>query len=240
MTGKTVEITAADGGRFEAYIALPPSGSGPGMIVLQELFGVNQSLRDICELYAEEGYVALVPDLFWRIEAVVSFSDSEADVKEALRRYTGFDLDQGLKDIGDTLRALRQMAVCNGKVGVIGFGLGGKLAYLAAARCEVNAAVGYYGVGIESHLGEAASIRCPLVLHFGAEDQIVPESSRKRVASALAGQGEIEIYTYPGAGHRFAHQGAAVYNEPATSIAHSRSIGVFKRAIGPRYDLSAL
>src|SRR5271167_2943941 len=174
ITSKTVSVTAADGGVFKAYLALPEGGRGPGLVLLQEIFGVNRHLREVADRYAEEGYVTVVPDLFWRIQPGVELGYSEDDIKAAFDFYGHFDPDQAIKDVADTVRALRAMAECNGKVGAVGFCLGGMLAYLTAARCIIEAAVSYYSVGIEKRLNEAGAVRCPMVLHFGELDQFVP------------------------------------------------------------------
>ncbi len=185
ITSKTVSITAADGGVFNAYLALPEGGRGPALVLLQEIFGVNRHLRELADRYAEEGYVTIAPDLFWRLQPGVELGYSEADVKAAFDFYGRFDPDQAIKDVADTIRALRAMPECNGKVGAIGFCLGGMLAYLTAARCNIEAAVSYYGVGIEKRLNETGAVRCPMVLHFGELDKFVPAAARDAVAAAF-------------------------------------------------------
>jgi carboxymethylenebutenolidase len=240
MNGTIISIAAADGGTFSGYLAMPESGSGPGLILLQEIFGVNQHIRDLADLYADEGYVVLAPDLFWRMKPRVELGYSEDDFKTAFSYYQRFDIDQAILDSGDALRALRGSAGCTGKVGAIGFCLGGKLAYLAAARLPVDAAVGYYGVAIEKHLAEAKSITCPIALHFASEDKFVPDATRTAIKQALAGNDHTEIYVYLGADHAFNNPRRDTYHRPSASLAHSRTISFVRRAIGPRYDLDAL
>lgn len=240
MAAKTVTVTAADGGIFNAYVAVPESGSGPGLVLLQEVLGVNQHVRDLAELYAAEGYVTIAPDLFWRLEPGVDLAYSEADFKRAFELYGRFDADQATKDIADTVRALRAMAECDGKAGALGFCLGGMLAYLTAARCNVDAAVSYYGVGIEKHLDEGRAIRCPMVMHFGDMDQYVPAAAREAIAAALGDRDNLELYTYAEADHGFNNPVRPSYDRFAASLAHSRTLAMLRRAIGPRYDLSAL
>ncbi|MDM0005862.1 dienelactone hydrolase family protein, partial [Variovorax sp. J22G73] len=157
MTGQYIQIQAADGsGTFRGYLALPESGSGPGLVIAQEIFGVNHTMREIADYYAEEGYVALVPDLFWRQEPDVELGYSEADWQRAFALYGGFDEAKGMADMQSAIDVLRARAEVPGKkVGVLGFCLGGKLAYLAACRTDSDAAVGYYGVGIDAALDEA-------------------------------------------------------------------------------------
>lgn len=240
VVSKTLPMTAADGGTFNAYVAVPESGSGPGLVLLQEIFGVNRHIRDLADLYAAEGYVTIAPDLFWRIQPGVQLGFSDADFKKAFALYERFDVDQAIKDVADTIKALRTVAGCDGKVGAIGFCLGGLLAYLTAARCSVEAAVSYYGVGIETRLNEAPAVRCPMVMHFGGEDQFVPAAARDAISSAFKGRDEIEIYTYEGADHAFNNPERPSYDRFAAMVAGSRTLGLLRHAIGPRYDLAAL
>ena len=240
MQGKMISIKASDEGSFGGYLATPESGSGPGLVLLQEIFGVNRHIREVADLFAEEGYVVLAPDLFWRIQPGVELGYSDADFQAALGYYQRLDVDRAVLDVDDALRALRAHPSCNGKVGAIGFCFGGTLAYLAAARLPIDAAVGYYGVGIESHLDEAESIKCPTVLHFAAEDEFVPAPTRASIKQALAHADDAETYVYRGARHAFNNRDRDTYHRPSASIAHSRTISLLRRAIGPRYDLDAL
>ena len=240
ITSKIVSVTAADGGVFNAYLALPESGRAPGLVLLQEIFGVNRHLRELADRYAEEGYVTIAPDLFWRMQPGVDLGYSEAEIKVAFDFFGRFDPDQAIKDVADTVHALRAMNECNGKVGAIGFCLGGMLTYLAAARCNIEAAVSYYGVGIEKRLNEAGAVRCPMMLHFGELDKSVPGAARDAVATALKERDDIEVHVYPGADHGFNNPVRPSYDRFAASLAHSRTIGMLRQAIGPRFDLSTL
>jgi len=233
-------IRASDGGTFDAYMAIPASGSGPGLILLHEIFGVNPHIRELADLYAEEGYVVLAPDLFWRMKPGVELGYSEEDVRTARDYYQRFDIDLAIRDIGDALQTLRADPRCNGKVGALGFCLGGKLAYLAAARMPLDAAVSYYGVGIEQNLAEAVSIRGPIALHFAAEDKFVSAEARIAIKKAMAENDQAEIYIYPGADHAFNNRERETFRRPSASLAHSRTISLLRRTIGPRYDLDAL
>ena len=170
-----------------AISTVPASGSGPGILLLQEIFGVNTSMREVADYYAEEGYVVLAPDLFWRLEPGVDLGYSEADFNKAFGYYQRFDANQSIKDAADALKVLRARPECNGKVGALGFCLGGKLAYLAAARTDVDCAVSYYGVGIEADLGEAAQIKGPMVFHFAELDKFAPAEAREQIKAAFAG-----------------------------------------------------
>lgn len=238
MKGDYVTVAAKDGGSFRAYLAKPEQGSGPGIVLLQEIFGVNAYIRDVADHYAEEGYVVLAPDLFWRLEPGVELDERRFD--KAMALYERFDIAQAVADIAATVAALRARPECAGKIGALGFCLGGALAYLAAAEAGVDCAVGYYGVGIERRLDLAPRITCPLVLHFAANDKFVPEAAREQVRAAFAGRPEMEIYVYPGVDHGFARRGGHAFDKPAAMMAHSRSLALFRRVMGPHFDLSAL
>lgn len=240
MTGEMIEIAAGDGGRFQAYLAKPAQGSGPGLVLLQEIFGVTAFLRAQADLLAEEGYAVLVPDLFWRQEPGLDLGYVDEDREKALALYQGFDADKAVEDIAATLEALRARPEQSGKLGVLGYCLGGKLAFLTAARCAIDCAISYYGVGLENHLNEAGEITCPLVLHVAEQDGHVPPEAVERVRHALSDHREVAIYSYPGAGHAFARPGGASYDKPAALMAYSRSLAALRQAMGPIFDLSRL
>src|SRR5687768_11370490 len=148
--GERINIET-EGGDFSAYVARPTAAKAPAVVVIQEIFGVNKVMRDITDGLASEGYLAICPDLFWRIEPGIDITDkSEAEWKRAFELFNAFDVDQGVKDIQATITKARADAQCSGKVGAVGFCLGGKLAFLTATRTDVDAAVSYYGVGLES------------------------------------------------------------------------------------------
>lgn len=240
MAGQWIEIAAQDGGTFKGYLAVPASGSGPGIVLLQEIFGVNASMRAVADYYAEEGYVVLAPDLFWRFEPGIELGYGEADFAKAFGYYQRFDADQAIKDTADALKVLRARPECKGKVGALGFCLGGKLAYLTAARTDIDCAVSYYGVGIDADIGEAKAIKCPMVLHFAELDKFANAEAREVIKSGFAGRNDVEFYLYPGCDHAFAAPERPSFNKPATLMAHSRSIALFRKVLGPHYDLSSL
>lgn len=240
MTGQNITIQAANDGSFNAYMTVPESGSGSGILLLQEIFGINHHIRDIADYYAEEGYVVLAPDLFWRIEPGIELGYSENDFEKAFGFYQRLDINQAIKDIADTIKALRALPECTGKVGALGFCLGGKLAYLTAARTDVDCAVCYYGVAIEESLDEAENIKCPMILHFAGQDRFVPLAAREKVIAAFQERDDVEIYTYPAVDHGFNCSEREVYDKPSALMAHSRSIALFHRVMGPHYNLSNL
>jgi carboxymethylenebutenolidase len=228
-----IKIKAADGGTFSGYLTLPKSGKGPGVVVIQEIFGVNEVMRRISDDVAAQGYVALCPDLFWRQEPGIQITDkSEAEWQRAFQLFQGFDQEKGMDDLKATVATLRAHEACAGKVGSIGFCLGGRLAYLTATRTDVDCAVGYYGVGIEGLLGEAKNIKKPLLLHIAEKDKFVPPEAQAKVKEGLAGNPNVTIYSYPGLDHAFARVGGHSYVKEAADQANARTAAFFKQHLG--------
>jgi carboxymethylenebutenolidase len=242
MAGQYIDMKAGDGsGSFRGYLAVPRSGKGPGLVLAQEIFGINQTMRNVADYYAEEGYVVLVPDIFWRQEPNVELGYTPADWQRAFGFYQGFNEAKGMEDIQTAITTLRaRPELTGGKVGVLGFCLGGKLAYLAATRTDADVSVGYYGVGIEAALDEAAKIKRPLVLHVAELDQFCPPEARAKIVQALQGHPQVRLFVYPGVDHAFARVGGDHYHRPSALLAHERTIAALKAAMGPDYDLSAL
>ncbi len=240
MSGKMISISASDGGSFGGYLALPEGGAAPGVLIIQEIFGVNVHIREVVEEYAAEGYVALAPDLFWRIQPGLEFDYTPEDIQKARELRGKFDFDLGVRDIESTLKAIRAMPQCNGKVAVVGYCFGGLMAYLTAARTDVAAASCYYGGGVDAFLGEVKSVKCPIQFHYGSADQAIPPATWDKVRAAFAGRDDAEIYVYEGAGHGFNCNRRASYHRFAAQLARSRTLGLLHHSIGPRYDLSAL
>lgn len=240
ITTRDVTVASHDGKSFGAYLAVPACGHGPGLVLCQEIFGVNDFMRRAAQLLAEEGYVVLVPDLFWRQQPGIQLTDGPADMPRAFELYQGFDVELGLRDIGSSVAALRDLPEQRGGVGVLGYCLGGKLAYLAACRLDVDVAVGYYGVGIEQSLDEAAGLRGRLVLHIAEQDGYCPPPARQRILEALGGKPGVELFVYPGVDHAFARTGGEHYDKPSALMAHQRSMAALQRAIGPEFDYSHL
>ena len=208
----TMRITAADGAKFSAYVAVPASGSGPAIVLLQEIFGVNAYIRGVADRYAEEGYVVLAPDIFHRLEPDVELAATEADFPKAFAFYEALDIDLAVSDVVATVDAARALpevtASTNGAgVGVLGFCLGGKLAFLAAAATDVDCAVCYYGGGIDQCLDKASAITAPLMMHFGEADEYIPPDAIARIRERFAERPRTDIHVYRGAGHAFARPG---------------------------------
>lgn len=219
-------------GDFMAYLS-SPAGGGPGVVVVQEIFGVNTWLRNVCDMLAEQGYMAMAPDLFWPIQPGVQLDPTiEEEFNAGLDLYGKFDVDKGIDDIQSTITDLRGREGCNGKVGVTGFCLGGLLTYLSATRTDTDASSAYYGVGIEGMLGEASDIKAPLIMHIAEEDAFVPKEAADQVRQGLEGHEQVTIYNYAGCDHGFARDTDEThYNKEATDLAHGRTFDVFKSAL---------
>ncbi len=241
MKGRYVSITVPEG-TFSAYLAPSIDGQGPGVVLCQEIFGVNEAMRQVADHLAEEGYTVLVPDLYWRQAPGIELGYSEEDFQQAFTLYQQYSEDGGLEDIRNSLAFLRTLPECTGdELAVLGYCLGGKLAYLAACRLpEVRCAVGYYGVGIEKALHELEGLQGRLVLHIAGDDGFCPPEAQQAIVSALAGKAGTEVYIYPGVDHAFARPAGHHYDKAAALLAHERSVAALRRQIGPDYDLAAL
>ena len=228
MVGTDIVIDSGADGPFSAYLALPPGGRGPGVVVIQEIFGVNAVMREVADWVASLGYVALCPDLFWRQEPGIQISDrTEAEWKRAFELFAGFDIDKGVIDLATTIAHLRGRPECTGKVGSIGYCLGGRLAFLTATRTDADCAVGYYGVYLQEHVGE--SLRCPVLLHIAVEDEFVPKAAQAAVHKGLDGNAKATLHDYPGQNHAFARQGGKHYDAQAAALANGRSVDFLRR-----------
>ena len=197
-----------------AYLAVPEKGSGPGLLVLPDVSDDDRELRELSDLYASEGYVVLCPK--------------------------GSALSEGIPDIGTAVAALRARSECTGKVGALGFGLGGKLACLAAAEADMDCAISYCGFGIDFELNFVSRIGCPLAVHFAEKDPQIPPEAVARVREAFSSRPDVAIYVYPGAAPGFDRPTKSNYDKQAAGLAHSRSIALLRRSMGPHYDLEAL
>ena len=232
MSTETITLTVPDGS-FSAYVARPAVSPSPAIVVIQEIFGVNAFVRETCDKLAANGYLAIAPDLFWRIEPGVDLSDHrDADWKRAFELYNAFDVDAGITDIAATINWVRGQSTCSGKVGAIGFCLGGLLAYLTATRTDSDGTVGYYGIGIEKFTAEADKLANPLLLHVAEEDEFVPKETQAQVLANLKNHPQIEIETYPGRNHAFARTGGAHFDAADAALAEGRTLALFRRSLG--------
>lgn len=228
----TITIESLDGsGSFQAYRADPEGSPRGAIIVIQEVFGINPGIRRKCDSLASKGYAAFAPDLFWRIQPGIEL---DPDIPEQLQRgldlFGKFDQDKGIADIEATIRAAR--ATTGGKVGVVGYCLGGRLAYMTAARTDSDASVGYYAVGIDGLLGEKHAIANPLMLHIAGDDGFVSKEVQAKMHAGLDDHPKVTLHDYPGEDHGFATEMGKRRSEEAAQLADSRTEAFFAAHLG--------
>ncbi|MEE8444790.1 MAG: dienelactone hydrolase family protein [Alphaproteobacteria bacterium] len=225
-----IKIQGADGS-FGAYFAAPASGSGPALVVIQEIFGVNRVMRELCDAYAADGYFAICPDLFWRIEPGIQLTDgSEAEWNRAFELMTAFlpNFQSGVADLMATLAYARSVHGATGKGGCVGYCLGGSLAYAMACASDCDASVGYYPVQIEDSLKRASGIKKPAMFHLAEKDGLCPPEAQARIRAALDPIDAVTLNSYQGVDHAFARPGGQNYDETAADLANSRTAEFFK------------
>ena len=228
----TTTIHSLDGsGDFAAYRADPESAPRGTIVVTQEVFGVNEGIRRKCDHWASKGYVAFAPDLFWRLEPGIELDPDVPDqFQRGLDLFGKFDQDKGIEDIEATIRAAR--SATGTKVGVTGYCLGGRLAYMTAARTDSDASVGYYAVGVDGLLGEKHAIANPLLLHIAGNDGFVPPEVQAKMHEGLDGHPRVTLHDYPGEDHGFATEMGNRRSEAAAQLADSRTEAFFAEHIG--------
>ena len=221
--GQEISIAMPGGGRVACHLALPESGRGPGLLVLPEIYNRNQHICALADAYAEHRFVALTPDVYWRIEPgrYLPYTEDGRAIARALNAR--LDVDRLVEDLGVLVAALRARPECTGEVAVVGFCLGGKLAFLCAARAKVDAAVSYYGVRIEDYLDEVEAVACPLMLHFAGRDEHVPPEAVAAIEARLVGRAGVVIHHYPEAGHGFNRAGFPTYHAESARLAGART-----------------
>ena len=224
--------TLAGEGSFSAYVARPSGTTRGAIVVIQEIFGVNRGIRAKCDRLAADGYLAIAPDLFWRVEPGVELDpDVEPEFKRALELMGRFDQDQGVADIEATIRYARgELGVP--KVGVVGYCLGGRLAYMVAARTDADASVGYYAVGIPELLREKHAIARPLMLHLAGADHFVPPEAQQAIHDGLDDHPKVTLHDYPGEDHGFATEVGTRRSEDAAQLADSRTAAFLAAHLG--------
>ena len=211
-------------GAFGAYMARPKTLPAPAVVVLQEIFGVNMDMRETCDELAAQGFIAVCPDLFWRQEPGLDLNHwSDAEWKKGLALYAVYDRDKGVRDIVDTAHAAGQLDGASGKVGVMGFCLGGLMTFLTAAREKIDAAVAYHGGETEKYLDEADKITAPMLMHLAEEDEFISKEAQTKIKAALSNKPNVEIYSYPGCKHAFARHTGTHYNAAAAAKANGRT-----------------
>ena len=234
MHGHWIDIKAHDGASFGAYVSTPPTGTGPGLILIQEIWGVNQHIRDVADSYAMDGFTVFAPDVFWRQQPRVDLGYNEVDNPKAFAFMGGLDRPNAALDLASTAAALRAHAAVDGKIGKIasvGYCMGGALSFVCATNGIVDAAVCYYGGGIHTMLDRAPHIKVPMLMHFAEKDGHIPMSAVESVQAAFKGRDEVRIDVYPGVDHGFNCWGRAMYNQKAAALAHGRSLAFLAKMI---------
>lgn len=222
----TVEI---QDGSFQTYVVFPDVLPAPTIVVIQEILGVNADIRDTCHELALQGYIAVSPDLFWRLEPGVDLSDqSEAEWQKGVALYTAFDYDAGVADIAATIETARSLPGANGKIGLLGYCLGGLMTFITTARKGADASVVYYGGNTEKYLDEATDIKNPLLIHLGEEDEYISKEAQAAIIAALKDNAAAQVFTYPGRRHAFARHRGKHYDKDAAALANGRTADFFQ------------
>lgn len=224
--GEWVQVKGPDGA-FRAYVARPAGAPKAAVVAIQEVFGVNAVMRGKADWLAREGFLAIAPDLFWRLGKDIDITDrTEAEWNQAFDYFKRFDIEAGVKDIQATIDHAKGMGAA--KVGAVGYCLGGLLAYLTACRTNADASVGYYGVNIPAFVAEAANITKPLMLHIAGKDGFVDKAAQDAMHAGLGGNAKVTLHTYAEQDHAFTREGGQHYDADAAKLADGRTVAFFK------------
>lgn len=231
-TRRTDDVTAHDGGTFHALVVLPEAGSGPGVLLLHEIMGIGDYVEVVAERLADLGYVVVVPDLFWRIDPDHPLGSDEAGLTAALERVGGLDVEEAVRDADAALAHLSELDEVTGSAGVLGFCLGGTLAFGVAIRSEPDALVSYYGSGVADALDGAGAIDCPVLFHFGGSDPYIPNEQVDAVAAAFADRPDVVVHRYDDAGHAFDNPAEMFHHAASAETAWGRTVDFLRRVLG--------
>ena len=231
MQSRWIDIDTDNGNVFRGYLSLPPKGTGPGIVLIQEIWGVNSHIRAVADQYALDGYVVLAPDVFWRQKPGVDLKYDAEGSTEAFAYMKGVDFPQAVQDLTQAVNLLRGMPEVAGGVASVGYCMGGLLSYLCAANAGVDAAVCYYGGGIDSQLHQADKVSCPILFHFADNDQHISKAAVSAVKAAFANARNAVIETYPGVDHGFNCWERPSYNQQASAVAHGMSLSLLGKVL---------
>ena len=227
-----IDIESACGGSFGAYVSLPPAGFGPGLLVIQEIFGVNDHIKNICDQYALDGFVAVAPDVFWRQEPRVELSYDSAGIAKGLQLFDGLNIDIAAAELQRAVEAVRHIPSCTGKVGALGFCMGGLLAFVCAARAGVESSVIYYGTRLDQHLDLVQDITCPLLFHFADDDEHISAQTVKKIKMSLSGKSNCRVVVHKNSGHGFNCWDRDSWNQSAAATARGQSLVHLMETLG--------
>ncbi len=229
----TISIKASDGsGSFNALMVEPKATPAGVVVLIQEIFGVNDAMRAAAAWVADLGFIAVCPDLFWRIQPGIDITDkSEAEWKRAFELFQAFDRPKGIEDLKATVAVARTLPGANGKVGTMGYCLGGAGAFMMAEQSDTDINVSYYGVGLDTLLGDLSKVTKPLIVHIADQDEFFPAEGRAKVVAATKNHPLIHTYVYPNANHAFARAGGVHWNGRAATIANGRSAEALAAAL---------
>lgn len=235
MNSSMVELTAENGGAFRAYCTMPEEPNGGSVVVLQEIFGVNANIRAIVDDFAAAGYAAIAPDLFWRQDEGIDLDPAlESHRERAQVLLKGLDTDLAVADAMTAATFLLNQPGSNGKLGTVGYCIGGKLSYIMATREEVSAAISYYGVAIQHLLDIADGLKAALLLHVAEEDHLCPPDAQHAIARALAHRDHVTVMSYPGVGHAFARRESSSYDAVSATRADAATMLLLAERVAGR------
>jgi carboxymethylenebutenolidase len=223
VTTQWIEIDSPEG-KFGAYLAIPHTQKGPGIVLIQEIFGVNEHIRSVAEQYAADGYLVIVPDLFWRSGPRIELGYDEAGWKRAVELMNATDVNAAQADVKLAIDALQAQPGLDGGIASIGYCFGGLLSYLTAANGFVDVAIAYYGGGIQNQLDRADEIEVPFLMHFGEADSHIPLEAVEKIAERFDNNDNVEIVVYPEAEHGFNCSHRDSYNQRAAVEAHGNTL----------------
>lgn len=231
MNARWIDIDTSQGNNYKGYLSLPPTGSGPGLLLIQEIWGVNEHIRAVADAYAQDGYVVLAPDVFWRIKPGVDLGYDEAGRNQAFGYMNQLDFPKAVQDLKQAVQLLRGMKETRGGVASLGYCMGGLLSYMCAAHAGVDGAVCYYGGGIQNNLDLADRITCPILFHFADKDSYIPPQAVAAIKDAFQGKKNAVIETYADSDHGFNCWGRSAYNQKSSAVAHGLSLSFLGKVL---------
>lgn len=232
MNSKTVQITSTDGGEFSAYVSLPPTGKGPGIVLIQEIFGVNAHIRAVADQYAQDGFVVVAPDVFWRQEPNLDIGYDEKSFEKGFGLMQGMDFPTAVNDLVAASTWLKAQSEVAGKVSSLGYCMGGMLSYLVGTTPgAVDAAVCYYGGGIHTALDRSEKAKVPMLMHFAEKDAFIPMEAIEQIQTTFSSNEKVEIYTYRDVDHGFNCWARPMYNQRAAALARGRTLEFLSNSI---------